>query len=393
MVLAAPAFKFVDLFAGVGGFHAALKSYGGRCVYSVEIDKAAADVYHRNWGRNPLGDLTQDANDEVMNVPAHDVLAAGFPCQPFSKSGAQKGMEETRGTLYWNILKIIEDRKPKIVLLENVRNLAGPRHLHEWQVIIETLREQGYRVSETPAIFSPHLLPPERGGRPQVRERVFITATHNPSGLGDGLPVHPVALPGDCIDGWDPKTEWHLEDLLDDAHNIAGCDLTASERLWIEAWNEFVEVMRERMEGRHLPGFPLWADSWADLDTILEIFDGVIPDYRDLMAYDLSLPQWKASHLAKNYCLYSRHREFIDPWVAKWGVCSSAFPPSRRKLEWRAGRHAETVGHSHAPPAVWDPCQAPDLPACAGRDHADFDRWPPRAAAFTSRDGKAARFA
>ena len=271
-----------------------------------------------------------------MNVPAHDVLAAGFPCQPFSKSGAQQGMEETRGTLYWNILKIIEERKPKIVLLENVRNLAGPRHLHEWQVIIETLREQGYRVSETPAIFSPHLLPPERGGRPQVRERVFITATHNPSGLGDGLPVHPVALPGDCIDGWDPKTEWHLEDLLDDAHNIAGCDLTASERLWIEAWNEFVEVMRERMEGRHLPGFPLWADSWADLDTILEIFDGVIPDYRDLMAYDLSLPQWKASHLAKNYCLYSRHREFIDPWMAKWGVCSAAFPPSRRKLEWQA---------------------------------------------------------
>ena len=98
-------------------------------------------------------------------------------------------MDETRGTLYWNILQIIEKRKPKVVLLENVRNLAGPRHLHEWQVIIETLREEGYRVSETPAIFSPHLLPPERGGRPQVRERVFITATYNPTGVGDDLPV------------------------------------------------------------------------------------------------------------------------------------------------------------------------------------------------------------
>ena len=146
----------------------------------------------------------------------------GFPCQPFSKSGAQRGMDETRGTLYWNILQIIEKRKPKIVLLENVRNFAGPRHVHEWQIIIETLRDQGYRVSETPAIFSPHLLPPERGGRPQVRERVFITATHNPDGMGDGIPVEPVALPSDRIDGWDPKEEWHLEDLLDDTHNIPG---------------------------------------------------------------------------------------------------------------------------------------------------------------------------
>lgn len=338
-----PAFRFIDLFAGVGGFHAALKSYGGDCVYSVEIDEAAAAVYHRNWGHDPLGDVTKDANDEMMNVPAHEVLAAGFPCQPFSKSGAQRGMDETRGTLYWNILQIIERRKPKVVLLENVRNLAGPRHVHEWQVIIETLRDQGYRVSETPAIFSPHLLPPERGGRPQVRERVFITATHNPTGVDDGLPVEPVALPSDRVDDWDPKAEWHLEDLLDDAHNIPGCDLTEAERLWIDAWNEFVEVMRERMEGRYLPGFPLWADSWTDFEQVVAIFDGV-PDYRDLMEYDPTLPRWKASHLAKNYSLYAEHRAFIDPWSEKWGVFTNKFPPSRRKLEWQA---QET-------PRLWD---------------------------------------
>ena len=332
---ATAAFRFVDLFAGVGGFHAALKAYGGECVYAVEIDEAAAQVYGRNWGHQALGDITEDANDRVMKVPAHEVLAAGFPCQPFSKSGAQRGMEETRGTLYWNILKIIERRKPKVVLLENVRNLAGPRHRHEWQVIIETLQNEGYRVSETPAIFSPHLLPPGRGGRPQVRERVFITATHNPAEVGAGLPVDPVALPGETVDGFDPRAEWHLEDLLDDAHTIPGCELTSSERLWIEAWNEWVETWYEATHGRRPPGFPIWADAWTDYPAVVRRF-GFVPTYRDLMADDPGLPQWKAGHLAKNYALYEEHRAWIDEWVGRHGIYSDLFPPSRRKLEWQA---------------------------------------------------------
>jgi DNA (cytosine-5)-methyltransferase 1 len=339
----APAFRFIDLFAGVGGFHAALKAFGGECVYAVEIDKAAAAVYERNWGHNPLGDIVEDANDDTMNVPAHEVLVAGFPCQPFSKSGAQRGMEEARGTLYWHILKIIEKRKPKVVLLENVRNLAGPRHMHEWQVIIETLREQGYRVSETPAIFSPHLLPPERGGRPQVRERVFITATHNPSGIADDLPVLPVALPSDRIDGWQPKEEWHLEDLLDDSHSIPGCDLSSSERLWIDAWDEFVQTWYETTEGRRPPGFPIWADSWSDYAEVIQQF-GYVPDYKELMKADDSLPAWKAGHLAKNYSLYTIHKPWIDRWAIKWGVYTDAFPASRRKLEWQA----------QDTPSLWD---------------------------------------
>lgn len=319
---AARAFRFIDLFAGIGGFHAALKAYGGVAEYSVEIDKAAAQVYERNWGgRSPLGNITEDANETTMNVPAHDVLAAGFPCQPFSKSGAQRGMDETRGTLYWNILKIIEERKPTIVLLENVRNLAGPRHIHEWAVIIKTLREQGYRVADVPAIFSPHLLPPERGGRPQVRERVFITATYDPDGITEGLPVDPVALPSDRVDNWNPQ-DWHLDTHLplDDTHNVPGCELSPSERLWIDAWDDFVQLMWERVEGGRLPGFPIWADSWADFD----------------LPIDPSFPDWKRSHLRKNYEFYAAHREVLDAWAEKWGVFTDAFPPSRRKLEWQA---------------------------------------------------------
>ncbi len=319
----------------MGGFHATLKAYGGECVYAVEIDRDAAAIYQRNWNYDPLGDITEDANDDRLVVPDHEILVAGFPCQPFSKSGYQRGMDETRGTLYWNVLKIIERRKPQIVLLENVRNLAGPRHLHEWQVIIETLREQGYRVSETPAIFSPHLLPPERGGRPQVRERVFIAATHNPDGIGDHLEVEPVTRLTDRIDGFDPKVEWHLEDLLDDSHNIPGCNLSVSERAWIDAWDEWIKIWYERTGGRRPPSFPIWADSWQRFRHVVRIFKGV-PDYQDLMDADPLLPRWKAGHLAKNYSLYAEHKTWINHWARRHRVYTDLFPASRRKLEWQA---------------------------------------------------------
>jgi DNA (cytosine-5)-methyltransferase 1 len=313
-------FRFIDLFAGIGGFHAAMSAAGGECVYAVEIDPTASAIYERNWGLNPLGDITEDANDERVRVPKHEVLCAGFPCQPFSKSGAQQGMDETRGTLYWNILRIIQERKPAVVLLENVRNLAGPRHLHEWQVIIETLRAEGYRVSETPAIFSPHLLPPDMGGRPQVRERVFITATRLPRRKGFSNEVEP-AVTNRPVGGWDPTT-WDLAtDLpLDDEHQFKGCELSDAERLWIDAWNEFVEIMWEEREGRRLPGFPLWVDEWKT-------------HQRARLA---SEPKWKADYLVKNQNFYKSHKATIDAWIKRWGVKTAAFPPSRRKLEWQA---------------------------------------------------------
>lgn len=309
----------MDLFAGIGGFHAALAGMGGRCVFASEIDKAAADVYRRNWGVDPAGDITHVANERSVVVPEHDVLAAGFPCQPFSKSGAQRGMDETRGTLYWNILRIIEERRPKLVLLENVRNLAGPRHAHEWQVIVETLRERNYRVSDTPAVFSPHLLPPDMGGRPQVRERVFITATLARD--GDDLTADPAVDPRP-VAGWDPHS-WDLEnDLpLDPDHHAPGCELSASERLWIDAWDEFVRLMWEARQGRRLPGFPLWADHWVD-ERSLRIPTGTAT--------------WKADFLRKNAAFYSAHRRLIDLWAERWGIYTDAFPPSRRKFEWQA---------------------------------------------------------
>jgi DNA (cytosine-5)-methyltransferase 1 len=324
-------FKFVDLFAGIGGFHAALSAMGGKCVYAVEIDPDAARIYEQNWGINPLGDVTVDANDDEVRVPEHDVLVAGFPCQPFSKSGYQRGMDETRGTLYWNILRIIEERRPAIVLLENVRNLAGPRHAHEWDVIVRTLREEGYRIADRPAVFSPHLLPRHMGGRPQVRERVFITATRVDE-LPFSLDAEPVVSPK-AVSGWHPG-DWSIEDLpLQPAHHVENCDLTDSERLWIEAWNDFVELMWEVRKGTRLPGFPLWADSWIPMSEL---------------KIDESLPPWKMDFLRKNAQFYTDHRKVIDRWTSKWGIYGESFPASRRKLEWQAQDTAnlwQTVMH------------------------------------------------
>jgi DNA (cytosine-5)-methyltransferase 1 len=315
-------FKFIDLFAGIGGFAAALGAFGGKSVYSVEIDAAAAKVYELNWGHSPLGDITEDANESTMNVPAHDILAAGFPCQPFSKSGAQRGMEETRGTLYWNILQIIKSHHPTIVLLENVRNLAGPRHRREWEVIIQTLRDEGYRVSETPAVFSPHLLPKALGGRPQIRERVFITATYNPTGIGNSEAVLPPVSANDKVAGWNPQ-KWNLaKDLpLEPGKKIAGTKLSPIEIAWIDAWDEWVQLYYELSGGKNPPGFPIWADSWVDIRK-LEIEE--------------STPKWKANFLIKNAELYSSHKTAFDRWLKKHEVLTEKFPPSRRKLEWQA---------------------------------------------------------
>lgn len=340
-----PAFTFIDLFAGVGGFHAAMKAFGGECVYAVEIDPQAARVYEANWGHNPLGDITLDADDDlgIMNVPPHDVLCAGFPCQPFSKSGAQRGMDETRGTLFFNIASIIKAHRPKVVLLENVRNLIGPRHEHEYTVIIETLRELGYHVSDAPALFSPHLLPPELGGSPQVRERVFITATYAPEQVATDLELggpNPVAAMADRFGDFDPKRDWEIETILDDSHNVPGCDLSVSEAHWINAWDEFVQIMRPLMGGRHLPGFPIWADAWLDFPEMQRIRwnrDSVkVPRRVTTPRVDATLPEWKQSHLRKNYDLFARHFEALIPWAHYWKVYTEAFPASRRKLEWQA---------------------------------------------------------
>lgn len=135
--------KFIDLFAGIGGFRYAFESFGCKCIFSSEWDKFCQDSYKMNFGDTPHGDIT--LIDE-KDIPKHDILCAGFPCQPFSVAGSRKGFEDTRGTLFFDILRIASYHQPKIILLENVKNLKTHNDGATFKVISTTLNEIGYNV-------------------------------------------------------------------------------------------------------------------------------------------------------------------------------------------------------------------------------------------------------
>lgn len=163
-------FTFIDLFAGIGGFHFALKSLGGECVFSSEWDKYAQETYFANHGVRPYGDITlQEVKDKIPQT--FDVLCAGFPCQAFSIAGYQKGFSDSRGTLFFDIEEIIKKHRPKMVFLENVKNLVSHDKGNTFKVILDILENKlNYRV------FYKVMNTCEYANIPQNRERIFIIA-------------------------------------------------------------------------------------------------------------------------------------------------------------------------------------------------------------------------
>jgi DNA (cytosine-5)-methyltransferase 1 len=163
-------FKFIDLFAGIGGFRLALQNVGGKCVYTSEWNKEAQKTYRENFGEVPFGDITKERNKN--HIPEKfDILCAGFPCQAFSIAGYQKGFADTRGTLFFDIEQIVEKHKPKVVFLENVKNLVSHDNGNTFKTIIETLEiKLGYKV------FHKILNSATHANVPQNRERIFIVA-------------------------------------------------------------------------------------------------------------------------------------------------------------------------------------------------------------------------
>lgn len=157
-------FKFIDLFAGIGGIRLGFEAVGGKCVFSSEWDSFAQDTYEANFGERPEGDITKI---EPSSIPDHDILLGGFPCQAFSICGDQKGFSDTRGTLFFNIEEILRIKKPFAFMLENVKNLKSHDKGRTFRTIIQHLEELGYYVHHT-------VLNSLDFGVPQKRERAII---------------------------------------------------------------------------------------------------------------------------------------------------------------------------------------------------------------------------
>ncbi len=185
-------YAFIDLFAGLGGFRLALESLGAHCVYSNEWDAQAQEVYATNFGDVPEGDITQV---DEKNIPAHDILCAGFPCQAFSISGKQRGFEDSRGTLFFDVARIVREKQPKVVFMENVKNFATHNNGETLSVVKATMEELGYN-------FFYKVLNAVDYGMPQKRERIYMVCFRKDLGITDFAYPEPFPL------------ERHVEDFL-----------------------------------------------------------------------------------------------------------------------------------------------------------------------------------
>jgi DNA (cytosine-5)-methyltransferase 1 len=329
---------FVDLFAGLGGFHLALASLGHECVFASEIDEGLRDLYEDNFGIRPAGDIR---TVDVQAIPPHDILCAGFPCQPFSKAGEQQGFDCPRwGDLFQFVLDTIDVHRPDFFILENVPNITKHDRGRTWTAIVEKLREPewGYEVN-------PHgRLSPHQFGIPQIRDRIFIVGSRRgldgfvwpkPTGkvpsLGKVLSRKPVTdrqLPShyiDCLDTWQEFLDSYPKDKKLPSFPIWSMEFGATYPF--EATTPYALLQsaggREKLSmalGSH--GVSLQAA--ATDEEILEM----LPSYA--RTKEDEFPMWKQQFIRQNRELYGSLKPWIDGWIPK----ILSFAPSLQKLEW-----------------------------------------------------------
>lgn len=327
-------FRFIDLFAGLGGFHIALRRFGGECVFASEIDESLKLLYAKNFGIKPVGDIRKI---DPRVIPDFDVLCAGFPCQPFSKAGKQLGMEDKdRGILFDEIVKILKIKKPGYFLLENVPFIKKHDNEETWNYMVKELENNlGYHVKHTE-------LSPLDFGIPQNRKRIFIVGSlekldefHFPQ-----KEIHPL----------------NFDSYIDDnPRNIRNLDSKILKALQI--WNEFLKAIPN---GVSVPGFPIWSMEFganypyentppASLAVEkLGEFKGSFgkklfglskeEQLKNLPSYARGIeafPSWKKNYIRLNRDFYLRYKNELSHIVRK---ISALEVPSWWKLEWNVDK-------------------------------------------------------
>ncbi|MCF6278864.1 MAG: DNA cytosine methyltransferase [Flavobacteriaceae bacterium] len=300
-------FKFIDLFAGIGGFRIALQNLGGKCVFTSEWDKNAQETYKINFNEQPFGDITKP---EIKNaIPTDfDVLCAGFPCQPFSKSGFRNGFEDTRGTLFFDICQIIEKHKPKYLFLENVANLVSHDKGNTYKTILKNLDKLGYYFPVEPLVISP-----DKFGIPILRPRVYIPCVRK------DIAKKNVSKIKNIIAELEKQFTNDINSIDSVLDKTSENKISSYELKILKMWDEFYKGIDLKVIG-----FPIWMEFFK--------YDGNLDNF----------PLWKAKFIQKNIDLYTRNKKFIDRWLKKhdnldWCV------KTHRKMEWQAGADYKSV--------------------------------------------------
>lgn len=301
-------FTFIDLFAGIGGFHYAMKKYSSKatCVFASEINANAIKVYFHNHNINSDYNIKDIKGD---TIPDFDVVCAGFPCQSFSKAGSQQGFNDERGVLFNEIERLISEKissgsKPKILILENVKNLATHDKSRTWTTIKDKLKNLGYNVKDKPEILSPNDF-----GIPQLRDRAIILAVDKEI-YNEHIDFSVTKF----------KSELKIDTILEKLtkKEKEEYSITDSELTILNAWDDFIKKVKVKTIG-----FPIWSDYFYN--------GGSIEDF----------PEWKKEIIYKNRKFYQEHKDIIDTWYEENNIKS--FIPTYRKFEWQAGTDINSV--------------------------------------------------
>lgn len=307
-------FRYVDLCAGIGGFHQAMQSLGGKCVGAAEVNDSCVATYQLNFpDTTMLGDIT--AIEDPKTIPSFDLVCAGFPCQPFSKAGKQLGFsDESRGQLFFSILRIIDAHpEAKGFIFENVRNLADNKS--NWNIVCRELKKRNFIITEDPLILSPSDFQ-----IPQKRERVFILGVRESERDVRLLPNSKITE-ADLDLFKRPCASDAAFSILDKGVPEEYAVAPDVEEALL-AWDEFRKETRIKTIG-----FPIWLSHFG------------IGVERDAVFFEAiganAMPNWKQNYLRHNRHFYHLHREFVDDWVERYRMLDRS--KLLQKFEWNCG--------------------------------------------------------